>query len=351
MPLANYQVLAGPVTDLAIDADSSPHVEVRIETEGLPHRIAVNVQSNSGSAPLLYRRIDDFDHPVLAGLAALPLGYTDLRTPQTRALALDYVRGTQGRLLLARDDMRAVPFQASGPRNDLREFLMELLESARDTQGALVYAFGERFPLAGEENDPRNTAPDPYFGFRPQRGIHDIHMNQGNPEPRYRGDNGVAQDGALFVRMGGRWTAIFLAFQTQSWETDSSGNPLASRPDPRQPVQRQPNHDAPVQIIAALVNAAGREEGNETVTVFNRGDAAVVLDGWSIGDDDGRRAPIAGSLPAGESLRFRLPDAPDAPRLANRGGEILLIDDAGTTVHSVAYTTADLGPEGWSVLF
>jgi site-specific recombinase XerC len=61
-------------------------------------------------------------------------------------------------------------------------------------------------------------------------GIHDIHMNQGNPIGTFGKDNGIWQDGAIFIYLPatGSWTAIFIAFQTESWNTDSSGNPLSN---------------------------------------------------------------------------------------------------------------------------
>ena len=59
-------------------------------------------------------------------------------------------------------------------------------------------------------------------------GIHDIHMNQGNPVAGgFNKDNGVWQDGALLIHLPskGTWTAVFIAFQTESWSTDSAGDP------------------------------------------------------------------------------------------------------------------------------
>jgi uncharacterized protein YukJ len=70
------------------------------------------------------------------------------------------------------------------------------------------------------------------FGFAPSRGMHNIHMNQGSPEERFRGDNGVGQDGALLIAFPqGRWAALFLKFQSQAWQTDDTTG------HPRQPVQ------------------------------------------------------------------------------------------------------------------
>jgi uncharacterized protein YukJ len=59
-------------------------------------------------------------------------------------------------------------------------------------------------------------------------------MNQGNPVPgSYARDNGIWQDGALFLQMPSlnpdpaqTWVAISIAFRTESWNTDNNGNPL-----------------------------------------------------------------------------------------------------------------------------
>ena len=58
-------------------------------------------------------------------------------------------------------------------------------------------------------------------------------MNQGNPAAGgHAGDNGTWQDGAIFLNMRSAtgetgWTAIFIAFQTESWATDDNGDPVA----------------------------------------------------------------------------------------------------------------------------
>lgn len=54
-------------------------------------------------------------------------------------------------------------------------------------------------------------------------------MNQGNPPGAFGKDNGIWQDGALLVYLPSQsqWMAVFLAFQTESWQTDGQGNPAA----------------------------------------------------------------------------------------------------------------------------
>ncbi|MFY4703060.1 DUF2278 family protein [Burkholderia glumae] len=50
-------------------------------------------------------------------------------------------------------------------------------------------------------------------------------MNQGN-SGSYKKDNGVYQDGCLMLRYpDGSWLAVFIAFQSQTFDTDDHGNP------------------------------------------------------------------------------------------------------------------------------
>ena len=104
---------------------------------------------------------------------------------------LDYVRGG----LCKPEQFKPLPLSKSGANNDLNELFDRHL-----TVNSTVYAFGEPY------------AP-------PDRGVHDVHQNQGNIR-RYADDNGVWQDGGLLVQTGTAWTAILLRFQSQSWRTD-----------------------------------------------------------------------------------------------------------------------------------
>ena len=53
-------------------------------------------------------------------------------------------------------------------------------------------------------------------------------MNQGNPVSNHGNDNGIWQDGAIFMNLPAQnaWIAIFIAFQTELWSTDGKGNPV-----------------------------------------------------------------------------------------------------------------------------
>lgn len=339
MGLKNYRLVVGRAMDLAEDDDESPHLQILLDVDGARHRVAVNARSSQQPHPLLYQRRDPFVHPSIGRLAELRSGVVDLKRDRSD-LVLDYVRGG----IVSRADMRVAPYKKDGPDNDLRDYLLPLLGRAIDDPTARVFAFGETW-------GPEVGKPDKYFGFEPGHGVHDIHMNQGSTGS-HKETNGPNQDGALYVHFGAddRWIAVFLAFQSQSWETDPlTGHPLGESP-PRDPIDRSPDLDAPIEIVAALVNPPNPEEGRETVTLLNRTDAAVDLAGWAVADRMGRRTPLDGIvLEAGESVRVWL-DA-SATRLSNKEGEIVLVDGEGEVVHHVRYARRDLGPKGWTVVF
>jgi uncharacterized protein YukJ len=339
MPIRNYSILKGKASALALDDDSSPHVEVRIEAAGASYRIAVNARSSVHPHDLLYRKQDPFAHPLLAQLVGLPVGLTSARgRPE---LALDYVRGN----FVQRDAMEVAPFQHDGPHNDLRDYLEPTIEQGIADDSIAFYAFGE--PWGPEPRDP-----DQYFGFLPGRGIHDIHMNQGS-SGSHQSSNGVNQDGALLIHFGAenRWAAVFLAFQSQSWSTDATtGHPVADGDGDGERPPVAPLSSS-VRIVAALVNPVGGEDGKETVTLLNRTDGPVDLAGWQLADRIDRRQTLTGLLAPGEARCIHLTAAPNGPKLTNNDARIVLLAPDGTVSDQVAYTKADAKREGWTVVF
>ncbi len=79
---------------------------------------------------------------------------------------------------------------------------------------------------------------DQHFKFLPGNGVHDIHMNQGN-DPGHARDDGGFQDGCLiFEYPGGKYRAFFMAFQSQSFNTDDkTGHAIGAAP-PAKPVKK-----------------------------------------------------------------------------------------------------------------
>ncbi len=224
MPIANYSVLAGRPTAGKVVSGASAHYQITMQAAGGPFTVAVNIQSVDGSE-VLYDIVEEFTPPDLAALLALPMGMTALKS-EAGGLALDYVRSTvDGAPMITKAQMTLLPKANAKAKNNSAEEQMiqraraKALENAVITllnmtiadKDGVIYAFGSAYADGGKAD-----------------GIHDIHMNQGNPANNHGGDNGVWQDGALLIHLPsqGMWTAVFLAFQTESWTTDSAGNPV-----------------------------------------------------------------------------------------------------------------------------
>jgi uncharacterized protein YukJ len=327
-------VLVGSAVDCRREGGTdSPHYQVRIDAGSSSYRIAVNVLSQLAPSELLYLIDDDLDHPVTAAVAGLAPGWHAL-PPRPGGPALDFIRGN----LFDRRTLRALPPDVSGPDNDLSDLLDHWLQRAIRDSAATVYAFGERW---GPE-----SARDKIFGFKPGNGVHDIHMNQGNSE-RFRGDDGVWQDGGLLLRVDGRWVGIFLAFQSQAWHTDDvTGHAIATTPQ----VPEVPDTPAePVRILAAMVNPPGGAPERETVLLLNASPSAVDLTGWKLADRMKHTCTVpAGALAPGGVLQVTLGNG---VQLGNSGGSITLLERKGLKVAGVSYTAEQARREGWTITF
>jgi uncharacterized protein YukJ len=224
MPITNYSVLAGDPVSGKVVTGSSTHYQITMNATGGPFTVAVNIQSVDGSE-VLYAIEEGFAPPDLAGLTALPMGMTKLQS-NPGGLALDYVRSTVGGApMITKEQMTLLPqlqAQAKGgsaqaqmiqqaKAKALENAVVTLLNMTIADKDGVIYAFGSAYADSGKVD-----------------GIHDIHMNQGNPKNNHGGDNGVWQDGALLINLPSKktWTAVFIAFQTESWTTDSAGNPV-----------------------------------------------------------------------------------------------------------------------------
>lgn len=327
MPIADYGVLVGPVLERRREGGSdSPHYQMRLRAAGVDYRAAVNVLSQQAPSDLLFLAVDDFRHPVLDLVQGLPDGWSALESrPDTGAL--DFVRGN----LLDRTAMRPLPPDLPGPDNDLADRLEFYAQRAIADPTARCFVFGQRWgPEAGK--------PDQIFGFSPGNGVHDVHMNQGN-SGSFVSDDGVYQDGALLFRFGDQWSAVFLAFQSQSWHTDDrTGHTI---PGSRASTTKS------VRLVAALVNPSGPAPEHETVTLLNASPTTVDLTGWALADAAKNRFVLSGTLAPGATEQMS-PEPPFA--LGNSGGAITLLDPAGLKVDGVSYTAGD-AQEGWTVVF
>jgi len=214
-----YGVLKGTVAGHLRDADDD-HYQILVHAGNQVHRIAVNVKSSAPKAPsiVLFQTTTFIPEQFTQRLVALAPGFRKLSS-KAGGLAVDYVRGG----LVKPKSMKPVPPDEPGEDNDLKDMLETAVVKAMGLEGSVIYAFGSKW---GPEPEKR----DQYFKFLPGNGVHDIHMNQGN-SGSYKKDNGVYQDGALFISFpDGKWRAFFFAFQSQTFDTDDHGNPLKTSP-------------------------------------------------------------------------------------------------------------------------
>ena len=336
MPLKSYGLLKGKAIEVRLGAGQSPHYQVRLIDNTTDYRIAINVKSQLSPSEVEYVIVERFDHPILATVGPMPLGFTRLAQTPTSG-ALDFIRGN----LFDRDEMKPLPHNVPGFDNDLNDKIDRVMQRAVSDEAALVYAFGERW-------GPENGVKDKYFGFLPGNGIHDIHMNQGNVG-QFKKDDGVYQDGGLFIHFPdqGEWIAVFLRFQSQAWHTDdTTGHAVSGPPTGPEPPTTEEPHGL-VQIVAALVNAVESPEVN-VVTLLNTAPHTVSLAGWALLDTQKKRLELDGDIAAGATRAVTVAD-PFA--LSNKGGVITIVDEKGLKVDGVSYTKEQAKHPGWTIVF
>ncbi len=344
-----YGVLQGKVDVFKReDNDDTPHLQIRVvDDNNQAWRVPVNVLSADQSF-LIFHRADPLQsHPILAGLSSLAPGFTPLpANGRSVSNALDYFRSP----LFDWPTGIEAPPTGPGENDDLQDTLTAYLNTLKSQNGDL-FAFGAMFPEPGRSSNP--LAIDREFGT--VQGVHDVHMNQGNPSGPFADDNGVFQDGGLILRFPNRFVGLFLRFQSQWLPTnDTTGNRLpeaapippggfpAPSPIPAPVPGTVANPD--IYIERALINPIGNDVGIEAVVIGNTTSAAVDLTQWRLADRNGNEEIISGILPAGESRVIVL--SGDSVQLGNRGGTIRLKDASGNQVHAVSYSREDAQQEG-----
>ena len=335
-----YSVFSGRVIDLQAEKwGRSPHYQILLEGGGERFRVAVNTRSGTShhrESGLLYFADDDFRHEITRRLESVADGELVVES-RPGGLALDYQRGG----MFDRRHMRHITASRPGPRNDLIDELDYYVDRLLADATSRLHAFGTRW-------GPEPRVPDQVFGFQPGNGIHDVHMNQGNRDEHWH-DNGVWADGGLIFHepRSDRWSAIFLAFQTQSWHTDDEGDPVLyldrhngePKRDERVPVAR---------IVAAFVHPNEEKHGIEHVSIRNDSGETLDVNGWRVLNRDNDAAVLNGFVPPRSVRRFDLPE--DVP-LSSRGGVIRLVDSAGDDLDGVSYTRHEARRKRGSLTF
>lgn len=215
-----YSVLKGQVVDAKPFSQKDatrPHYHLRINAGGRDFDVAINIRSevtkDSEGNPLdirvLYAIKDASNLPMLQKVLAMRDGIVNL--DEGIRAGLDYVQ----QKLVARQEMSSLPLYRSGV--DETDAIMDLVQEGRDA-GATFVAFGHRYEQSAKF--------DPAWDFRPDDGVHNIHMNQGNEGGHsFSNENGRFVDGGLLVLLPDGPKIAYIAFQTQSWDNDDRGVP------------------------------------------------------------------------------------------------------------------------------
>ena len=89
---------------------------------------------------------------------------------------------------------------------------------------------------------------------------------------------------------------------------------------------------------------------NESVTLINIGRVDASLEGWCLEDKNHKRQSLTGTtICAGETARIVLD--PSGVQLSNKGGKIVLADDADHPIQTVTYSKGQVKQQGLTVVF
>jgi uncharacterized protein YukJ len=186
----------------------APHYRFTLTFNGQSFEVDVNVESQAGepgaeNSEVLFAVIPNYTGggDLVDRLRQLPQGTQTLKS-EPGGVALDFRRMN----LVKPGDMKrlAVGDNNTATHNTIAHNSIDATIKKAESENAKVVVVGKRYP----------------------GGIHDVHRNDGSTG-RFAHDNGVYQDGAIFVLWAdGTVTAIFIAFQSQvsasgEWLTDT----------------------------------------------------------------------------------------------------------------------------------
>lgn len=188
------------------------HELLYLEADGTLYECAVDVNEPTGI--FQYMVLDSLDARLFQAVSALADGYHPLASNPASG-AIDYIRSPliqqpEGCLTVIFGFINAIFGSGLGAWNDVTgdeagNALVSLVQDA-----SRVYVFGA--PYADPDPDP---------------GMHDVHMNQGDPiGSQFHSLDGIWQDGCVIVETSdGKLAGYFGKFASQSLTTNSSGWP------------------------------------------------------------------------------------------------------------------------------
>ena len=221
MSLKHYGVLKASPVDRRLGTGENSHYQILVVDDNDRYRLAVNVKSKQAPSELMYLIVETLpaSHHRAPGSLGAGMACPGPSKP-AGGVALDYIRANP----FLFDDMTPLPFAIPGPDNDLNEKIDCIVQRAMAAEDSWLYAFGE--PWSDNKRDK-------IFGFSPGRGVHDIHMNQGNGRAAssMMTGSGKMSGWMSWFPSQQQWVAIFLRFQSQAIHTDDrTGHAIISEP-------------------------------------------------------------------------------------------------------------------------
>lgn len=216
-----YSLLKGSITaakPFSRNPNKRPHYHLLIQNAEGEFDVAINMASEDPRVEdvrVLYAIKNAGTLQNLAAIQSFNGTIVDLDSDHRPELRLDYV----SQHIVARNEMSPLPLfearTAFGAKNDIMEFVDQAVKNPKVN----AYAFGHRYTDQAPVNDA--------WKFRPDAGVHNIHMNQGNARGNHDNENGRSGDGALLLHFTdtNTWEIACIAFQTQSWSNDGQGFP------------------------------------------------------------------------------------------------------------------------------
>jgi uncharacterized protein YukJ len=222
MSLPNYGVLIGTFNRFEQEPPNDYgkwfHGFVFVNVNQAVFRCAVDVNKPDGGFQYM---VLDLQPSLFTEISALQDGYHEL-TRDASSGAIDYVRSpivnqaegclaaiysSIGKILKGKDFLPWRPILWIENTGETALIILNNLVS----NATRLYVFGAPF---------HNTNPI-------EDGMHDVHMNQGDPPGQFQLLDGIWQDGCVIVeKSGGVLSGYFGKFVTQSLNTDDNGLPI-----------------------------------------------------------------------------------------------------------------------------
>jgi uncharacterized protein YukJ len=215
MPLHSYGVLKGSLftpQEQTYQGDWFHGIfYLTVPGTAIPQRCVTDF-SNATANLIQYRIFNNLNASLLANIASLPDGFTELGTGPTNGPtsgALDYARS---------------PYLGPGDGWIVSDGIVAVqeLQTQLSANPGKLFVFGEPF------TDPSPVNED---GVQSQNGMHNVHMNQGDPAVSsdgrdHQADDGIWQDGAtIFMNADGSVSAFCSKFVSQTFNTNDQGLP------------------------------------------------------------------------------------------------------------------------------